>query len=185
MVARITPTTTTKASKKFGEPMDLHHLTHPGSSWLHLLVSTPAKGEEALRAAERTAAGRVTVRTVRGRLSETTSALLQECAAAVQFPLTFGENWDAAYDCLTDLAWLCSAGLILYIPDARRLLTRSPAEEHSRLQLVLSKAADFWRHPVSPHSPRAFHVVLQAAEADEAGLLNHWQAAGATAHRLR
>ena len=35
--------------------------------------------------------------------------LLQRIAAALEFPQTFGANWDALADCLGDLAWLPAA----------------------------------------------------------------------------
>lgn len=59
------------------------------------------------------------VRLVRGRRMRTRAALLDEMAAALQFPATFGGNWDALADCLADLQWLGGPGLVvLAVSDA-------------------------------------------------------------------
>ena len=43
------------------------------------------------------------VRLLRGRKCSESNALFNECAAALQFPYYFGENWAALNDCLYDL----------------------------------------------------------------------------------
>jgi hypothetical protein len=42
---------------------------------------------------------------IRGKRCTTRASLFQECAAALQFPDYFGDNWDALEECITDLEW--------------------------------------------------------------------------------
>lgn len=46
------------------------------------------------------------IRRVRGTKSSDEQRFFDELAAALQFPYYFGENWNAVWDCVTDLSWL-------------------------------------------------------------------------------
>ena len=46
---------------------------------------------------------RIAVRVLRGRNMRSTEGFYNELAAALQFPLYFGKNWDALDECLADL----------------------------------------------------------------------------------
>lgn len=59
-----------------------------------------------------------TSRVVRGGKMVTVHALFDEVAAALQFPLYFGENWDALDECLSDLELPPQRGFVFVIADA-------------------------------------------------------------------
>ena len=44
----------------------------------------------------------------------TKKGFLGACAQALQFPAGLGGNWDALADCLEDLSWLPSAGVVMH-----------------------------------------------------------------------
>jgi len=105
------------------------------------------------------------IRLLRGRKSRTTQAFFDEIAAALQFPLYFGENWNALSDCLLDLDWLPGTAYILLINAADDLLADEQEEEVHTLWSVLMRACDEWVEP-NRYIPRerpatAFHVILQ------------------------
>jgi hypothetical protein len=140
--------------------MDLTRLTQPGAPWLHLLTDLPAETEGALRQLEHGPRS-VAVRLVRGWKATTVPDVYNEIAAAVQFPVTFGENWDALSDCLRDLAWLAADGLVIVLAGAAQLLAAESDVQFRKFCDVLALAARHWSHPPKG-SPRPFHVVLVA-----------------------
>ncbi len=54
-------------------------------------------------------------RVVRGGRCSDKRRLLQEFAAALQFPHYFGNNWDAFDECMNDLSWIKGSRLVLLI----------------------------------------------------------------------
>jgi hypothetical protein len=152
-------------------------LMRPGGPWLYVLAAPPAEAEDVLAALRRAAPGRLAVRVLRGGKAKSVPALFDECAAALQFPLYFGANWDAFLDCLTDPAVLPDEGLVLFVADATHLLESAPAKEAQRFLAVLGEA-------VQARAKRPLRVILQVAPADEAALRKRWEAAGATLARL-
>jgi hypothetical protein len=162
--------------KKPGSLTDLLPLTRPAAPWFHLLVA-PAVPYDALRGLETTTPG-VVVRFVRGRKAATKAALLDELAAALQFPPDFGGNWDALHDALCDLSWLRATAVVICINEANHLLEAEP-DELPRLAQVLSQAATHRNK-----AGKSFHVVLHAAPAAAAAVQKRWQAAGLTPARL-
>src|SRR3712207_8419702 len=56
-----------------------------------------------------------------GTAASTRTAFFQEIARVPHFPDYFGPNWDAVYDCLTDLSWLPAAGYVLVDRKSTRL----------------------------------------------------------------
>lgn len=123
----------------------------------------------------------LTVRVVRGAKMAAAHALFDEVAAAFQFPLYFGENWDALDECLSDLEWLPRrSGFVFVIADAGRVLEAEAGLLRVFVGSVV-RAADEWARPVAdgewwdrPAVP--FHVVLQVESLQS---LDTWQAAGA------
>src|SRR5262245_17994548 len=104
--------------------MDLDRLLRPEKPYLHLFLASEADAWELLGNFARSAARPVAARMIRGQKAETTAALFDEFAAALQFPAHFGENWDALSDCLTDLEWLPADAYILCITSALRFLAK-------------------------------------------------------------
>ncbi|MGN6501584.1 MAG: barstar family protein [Pseudolysinimonas sp.] len=72
-------------------------------------------------------------RTVRGKKMATTQSLFDEFSAALQFPLYFGENWDAFQECLSDPFPMWERGLHLTVTDPESVL----CEEEDALVHVL------------------------------------------------
>lgn len=107
----------------------------------------------------------VLFRHLRGTRMGSPRQLFDEWAAVLQFPVYFGENWDAFDECLNDLAWLPMGPCALVILDADCVLDRSTDDELERLAQILKDTAKAW------NGGRAFHVILQwAPDACEPGL---------------
>ncbi len=99
------------------------------------------------------------VREVRGRSMRTVAGVLDEFAAALQFPYYFGGNRDAFDDSLRDLDDRLgpARGYVIAVRDADQLLADAP-EQRSWFDSAMTDAADYWaRRGV------VFRVVLQGA----------------------
>jgi RNAse (barnase) inhibitor barstar len=94
-----------------------------------------------LSAAMRDAGLRVTTIDLHGCNDKRT--LLARIAAQLDFPQSFGGNWDALSDSLRDLSWLQANGYALFFSDADGL--REGAEKDFDTFLdVLAEASDAW-----------------------------------------
>ena len=127
----------------------------------------------------------LTVRTVRGAKMRSTVALMDEVAAALQFPHYFGGNWAALDECLADMEWLLpSKGIVLVVRDAGQVLVDDLVEELEAFVTALRNASneyaesvelgEAWDRPAVP-----FHVVLLAPGEASADTARRWAAAGA------
>jgi Barstar (barnase inhibitor) len=108
-----------------------------------------------------------------GENLRTTSALMNAFSIAFDFPDYFGGNWNALYDCLTDLDWLPPPGYVLFVANAFAVLADEPAHpdfgEPSELAVfldMLDRVSEEWNKPVDEGQPwdRAgvpFHVVFE------------------------
>lgn len=65
-------------------------------------------------------------------------ALLDNIAAALDFPDWFGANWDALEDCLSDLSWREAPGHVLLFEQARA------GDDLGVLVDVLRSSAEYW-----------------------------------------
>ena len=63
-------------------------------------------------------------------------------AAAFQFPYYLGNNWDAFWECITDLEWLPSRGYVAVVTHLEEALRTQP--EDLRILLGLLKDAPHW-----------------------------------------
>ena len=102
-----------------------------------------------------------TARIIRGQRCLTKDRLLQEIAAALQFPHYFGENWDALEECLGDLGWIDAEELVLVITNTDRLLAHHEADLETFLK-ILSSAHDLEDAPLERV---VFHCEESEAEA--------------------
>ncbi len=85
-----------------------------------------------------------------GQRIATKSDLLAACAAAMDFPSTFGQNWDALADSLRDLSWAPAArGYLVLYDDADRLAGARPQDLAVALE-IFQDAVDFWRATPTP-----------------------------------
>lgn len=100
---------------------------------------------------DRTSLGRVlngsgadTTWTIDGAVANQRESFFSALAAALQFPDYFGHNWDATYDCLTDLAGGGGRTAFLIIEHGDQFLARMGAE-WAVGQRVFANAAEFWK----------------------------------------
>ncbi|HZP91350.1 MAG TPA: barstar family protein [Burkholderiales bacterium] len=70
-------------------------------------------------------------------------AFLKETALALQFPAHFGQNWDAFYDCLTDLAEQAAKPLVIVFEDLSGFARVEP-EEFGAAVDALTDAVEYW-----------------------------------------
>jgi len=87
---------------------------------------------------------------LRGSRMRTRQGLLDEWAAAAQFPPHFGGTWDALRDCLSDLP---QGGTFLVL-DADQVLQEAPPSEGRTWVAVMGAVAQ-------DLAPRPFRLVLQ------------------------
>lgn len=111
-------------------------LLKPAMNGVYRLPSDPVLLRDLLPAA---GARDVDLRRVRSK-----RGLLAALARALQFPETFGGNWDALADSLQDLSWLGSAGIVLHLRGYDRFLAAAP-DDAATLQVIVAEAAQFWR----------------------------------------
>jgi len=101
---------------------------------------------------------------IRGKKSADDAHFFDEAAAALQFPYYFGENWDAVWDCITDLNWLRGLSYLLVFDSADYLLT----ESNGGFKLLLDELTDahaLWHRETADfgargRQPIAFQSVL-------------------------
>lgn len=85
-----------------------------------------------------------------GRRIATKNDLLAACAAAMDFPSTFGQNWDALADSLRDLSWAPAArGYLVLYDGVGRLASAQPQDLAVALD-IFQDAVDFWRATPTP-----------------------------------
>jgi hypothetical protein len=78
------------------------------------------------------------------------SDLLAACAGAMEFPCTFGHNWDALADSLRDLSWAPAArGYLVLYDHVDRLAAAQPQDLAVALDIFQS-TVDFWRATPTP-----------------------------------
>jgi RNAse (barnase) inhibitor barstar len=70
--------------------------------------------------------------------------LLTHAALAMHFPSTFGQNWDALEECLTDLEWVDGDGYVIYYDHIDGLLAEHP-DQFETLVEILRDAVASWK----------------------------------------
>jgi RNAse (barnase) inhibitor barstar len=70
--------------------------------------------------------------------------LLNHVATALHFPKSFGHNWDALEECLTDLEWVDADGYILYYDHIDGLLETHPDQFETLIE-ILRDAVGSWK----------------------------------------
>ena len=104
------------------------------------------------------------IRRVRGTKSSDEQRFFDELAAALQFPYYFGENWNAVWDCVTDLSWLKGSSFLVVFESADQLLSESDRAFELLLR-VLTDAHERWHQETADfgargRQPIAFQSVL-------------------------
>ncbi len=72
------------------------------------------------------------------------SGFLTEMARALEFPAYFGMNWDALYECLTDLSWKPASGYVLFLAAFHSLVRRAGPDLRPAIE-VFHAVAEYWR----------------------------------------
>jgi hypothetical protein len=140
--------------------------------YLYLSIAGPKEfGEYAYRLNYENSS-KLAVRVVRGNKMRRLDDLYDEFAAALQFPLYFGENWAAFDECLADLEWLPAPGYVLLISDAVEVLNAEPEKQFATFIRILSGICAEWARATTP---KPFHVLLQCAESDVESLRRRGQ----------
>jgi RNAse (barnase) inhibitor barstar len=79
-----------------------------------------------------------------GQKIEKKEQFLNHAAVVMKFPSHFGNNWDAFYDCLTDMDWADADGYVVYFDH-----TDAFADHHeSQLETVIElfqDAVGYWK----------------------------------------
>jgi len=71
-------------------------------------------------------------------------AFFSRVAEALEFPFWFGGNWDAFFDCLTDLSWLPSRGHVLVLLNTAQMRRDAP-EAFDTATSIMQEAAQAWQ----------------------------------------
>jgi len=74
---------------------------------------------------------------------------LEHVSTTLNFPKTFGGNWDALADCLRDLSWIEGKGYVLILEKSKHFCSAHKHEFDEAIG-VLSDAAEFWRGQGTP-----------------------------------
>jgi hypothetical protein len=111
----------------------IHRLQHAGESGVYR-TSGAQTVADAVRGSKLSFAN-IALHDVAGK-----RALMHRIAATLGFPDSFGQNWDALEDCLTDLSWCEAQGHVLVFEGFQFL----PPDELGMLIDVLISAAEFW-----------------------------------------
>src|SRR5215831_6760717 len=110
----------------FKTQLALRDLAIAGHDWLHAVYMPVGSADELSWYLN---ANHQLTKVLRGRKMATVKDLFDECAAALQFPSYFGENWAAFHECMTDLSWLQATSYVLIITDASEFLVQEDIGE--------------------------------------------------------
>jgi RNAse (barnase) inhibitor barstar len=74
------------------------------------------------------------------------AGLLARVADALEFPDSFGSNWEALFDCLVDLSWLPAPGHILVLLNTAELRRDAPEAFDTALSIIREAATLRQKH---------------------------------------
>ena len=140
---------------------------------IHLLVADIGEGCDELRKLERQKEKKMLVRVIRGSRCRTEMGLFDEFAAALQFPLYFGMNFDALADSLRDLRHFHAEGLVIALAEANQILTEATDKLDDFLEVV-NEAIAHWNPEKPAKDGMALHVVVVEAGRDAAECEFRW-----------
>ncbi|MFN5302458.1 MAG: barstar family protein [Pseudanabaena sp.] len=123
---------------------------HPETSWIHL----------------------------RGTKMRTVTGFFNEIAAAFQFPVWFGENWDAFIDIVRDRSWL--SGTIVTVYDANLLLIDATGKDRANLADVLNLCNRYGEDTYATietdlNDEDGFHLLCSVSEEEKGEFLARWK----------
>jgi hypothetical protein len=79
-------------------------------------------------------------RFVRGKRMRNEAGVLDEFAAAWQFPWYYGRNWNAFSECISDLHWIAGTDLLCVVLDSDQLLVEAEADALSVFLRLMTRA---------------------------------------------
>ena len=79
-----------------------------------------------------------------GKTIEKKEQFLNHAAVAMKFPAHFGNNWDAFYDCLTDMDWVDADGYAIYFDHTDAFANHHESQLETVVELF-QDAVDFWK----------------------------------------
>ena len=75
-------------------------------------------------------------------------SMYSEFSEKLEFPSYFGENMNALYDMLTDLAWLSFSEFKLIIDNSCLILCNCEVEVRNALEELLADVKGYWAKPI-------------------------------------
>lgn len=79
-----------------------------------------------------------------GQRIEKKDQFLNHAAVAMKFPDHFGKNWDAFYDCLTDLEWVKGKGFVIYFDHTDAFAAHNESQLATVIELF-EDAINYWK----------------------------------------
>jgi len=109
---------------------------------------------------------------LRGERMQDIKSLIQEIAAALQFPYYFGGNWNALDECIKDLEWLPSKVFILGITRSELVLSQGSDDDQLAFGRLLRETCEIWSAPYDEDKEwgrpgRPFHIVMQCQDEEQ------------------
>lgn len=84
-----------------------------------------------------------------GQKIEKKEQFLNHAAVAMKFPSHFGNNWDAFYDCLTDMDWVETEGYLIYFDHTDAFASHHESQLETVVELF-QDAVDYWKGEGKP-----------------------------------
>jgi RNAse (barnase) inhibitor barstar len=106
-------------------------------------------------------AGKTAFFHLEGQKIEKKDQFFNHAAVAMKFPSHFGKNWDAFYDCLTDLAWIKADNYAIYFDHTDNFAEHHESELETLIE-IFQDAVDFWSS-----EDRSMLVLLSGKQAPE------------------
>ncbi|MDO0933817.1 barstar family protein [Streptomyces sp. DG2A-72] len=98
---------------------------------------------------------------MQGREMSDVDSVFTQFYENLRLPDYFGWNWNALYDCLSDLNWLATTHFLLIVDDAESVLSESPEERPVFFRILLRSAEHWANKPNFPHRTKStFRVIL-------------------------
>ena len=79
-----------------------------------------------------------------GQKIEKKEQFFNHAAVAMKFPSHFGNNWDAFYDCLTDMDGIDAEGYVIYFDHTDAFASHHESQLETVVELF-QDAVDFWK----------------------------------------
>lgn len=79
-----------------------------------------------------------------GQKIEKKEQFFNHAAVAMKFPSHFGNNWDAFYDCLTDMDGVDAEGYVIYFDHTDAFASHHESQLETVVELF-QDAVDFWK----------------------------------------